>query len=372
LTHFIRNAMILPYFPMDVIDMATRVKNDKITTKLKLAERLRHILLELPEFCYDFILSIETNTSILTRLNYAGDLRTFFNYLSGELQLFAHPVQELSSDDIKIIQPRHIEMFMDYLSIYEHNDRILQNKNLGKKRKLSAIRTFFKYMLKHGYISSLPTAIIDTPKIHEKPIIRLDGGEVLELLNSVENGKELTMRQASYQKITGTRDVALLKLMLGTGVRISECIGLNIDDVDFIHKSFRITRKGGKEAILYFSDDIKLALEDYMEQRKTAKPLSGHELALFLSMQNRRITARAVENLVEKYTKNAVPLKKITPHKLRSTFGTALYRATGDIYLVADVLGHRDVNTTRKHYADMSEENRKRAADAVQYEKNTD
>jgi integrase/recombinase XerC len=76
-----------------------------------------------------------------------------------------------------------------------------------------------------------------------------------------------------------------------------------------------------------------------------------------------------VENLVGKYTKTAVPLKKITPHKLRSTFGTALYRATGDIYLVADVLGHKDVNTTRKHYADMSDENRRRAAESVHYEK---
>lgn len=352
--------------------MATRVKNDKTYAKLRLAERLRLILLELPEFCYDFILSIETNSSILTRINYAGDLRIFFSYLSNELQLFSHAVKDLTVDDVKLIQPRHIEMFMDYLSIYERNERILQNMNLGKKRKLSAVRTFFKYMLKHEYIPSLPTAIIDTPKIAEKPIIRLNGNEVLELIDAVEKGRELTKRQAAYQKSTIVRDIALLKLMLGTGVRISECIGLNVDNVDLEHKSFLVTRKGGKEAILYFSDDIKQALVDYLNLRKAAVPISGHEKALFLSMQNRRITARAVENLVEKYTRTAVPLKKITPHKLRSTFGTALYRATGDIYLVADVLGHKDVNTTRKHYADMSEENRKRAADAVQYENNKD
>jgi integrase/recombinase XerC len=218
----------------------------------------------------------------------------------------------------------------------------------------------------------MPSGIIDTPKIAEKPIIRMDGGEVTELMDAVENGRKLTKRQAAYQKSTGIRDVALLKLMLGTGVRISECIGLNIEDVDFTHNSFKVTRKGGKEAILYFSDDIRQAMEAYMELRKPMVTLSGHEQALFLSMQNRRITARAVENLVEKYTKTAVPLKKITPHKLRSTFGTALYRATGDIYLVADVLGHKDVNTTRKHYADMSEDNRKRAANAVHYEKKDD
>lgn len=352
--------------------MATRSKNDQTVTKLKLAERLRAILLELPEFCYDFILSIEPNSSVLTRINYAGDLRIFFHYLADEIQLFSCPVKDLTAEDIKRILPRHIEMFLDYLSIYERNDRILQNKNLGKKRKLSAIRTFFKYMLKHQYISSLPTSIIDTPKIAEKPIIRLDGAEVVELIDAVEKGRKLTKRQVSYQKFTGARDIALLKLMLGTGVRISECVGLNTDDIDFGHNSFRVTRKGGKVAILYFSDDIKQALEGYLELRLAAVTLPGHEKALFLSMQNRRITSRAVENLVEKYTKTSVPLKKITPHKLRSTFGTALYRATGDIYLVADVLGHKDVNTTRKHYADMSEENRKRAANAVHYEKKDD
>jgi site-specific recombinase XerD len=256
------------------------------------------------------------------------------------------------------------------LSIYKHDGLILENKNPGKKRKLSAVRTFFKYLLKHEYIPTLPTAIIDTPKIVEKPIIRMEGAEVMDLIGSVESGSDLTERQAQYQKSTKIRDIAILKLMLGTGIRISECIGINIGDVDFEHKSFRVTRKGGKEAILYFPDDVKQALEGYMELRKAAVPLAGHENALFLSMQSRRITARAVENLVGKYTKTAVPLKKITPHKLRSTFGTALYRATGDIYLVADVLGHKDVNTTRKHYADMSDENRRHAAEAVHYDKN--
>ena len=83
-------------------------------------------------------------------------------------------------------------------------------------------------------------------------------------------------------------------------------------------------------------------------------------------MQNRRITVRAVENLVKKYASNVTSLKKITPHKLRSTYGTALYQETGDIYLVADVLGHKDVNTTRKHYAAIEDSNRRKAAKAVQ------
>jgi integrase/recombinase XerC len=349
--------------------MPTIKKDDQMVNRLRQADRLRAILISLPEVCYDFLLSIETNTSMLTRLNYAGDLRTFLLFLDNELNLFPNPVKDLENEDFRLVESRHIEMFMHYLTIYRNHNLILENKNPGKKRKLSTVRTFFKYLLKHEYIFSLPTAIIDTPKIAEKPIIRMDGGEVVDLIDSVISGNELTKHQAVYQKNTQVRDIAILKLMLGTGIRISECIGLNITDVDFEHKSFKVTRKGGKEAILYFPDDVKQALDNYMTLRSAILPLRGHENALFLSMQKRRITARAVENFVMKYTKTAVPLKKITPHKLRSTFGTALYQATGDIYLVADVLGHKDVNTTRKHYADMSDENRRHAADAVHYKK---
>lgn len=352
--------------------MAKREKNDQTEQRLRQAERLRRVLLELPEVCYDFILSMESNSSILTRINYAGDLRIFFTYLHEEAKLFEKPVPELLPEDIALVQPRHIEMYLDYLSVYERDDRLLENHNPGKKRKLSAVRTFFKYMLKHRYIKETPTAIIETPRIAEKPILHLDGPEVLDLMQAAETGENLTRHQAMYHRSTQTRDLALLSLMLGTGIRISECVGLNLQDMDFARRSFRVTRKGGKQAILYYSEDVQRALDDYLVLRKQARPLAGHQDALFLSMQNRRITARAVENLVEKYATTAVPLKKITPHKLRSTFGTALYRATGDIYLVADVLGHRDVNTTRKHYADMSEENRRKAAEAVHYEKRDD
>ena len=163
--------------------------------------------------------------------------------------------------------------------------------------------------------------------------------------------------------MTRKRDVAMLSLFLGTGIRISECVGLNIDDFDFEQNAFVVTRKGGKEVILYLSDEVADALKDYLAERKEIEALPGHENAFFLSIQRRRITQRAVENMVKKYAAIAAPLKKkISPHKLRSTFGTNLYRETGDIYLVADVLGHSDVNTTRKHYAAIAEDHRRIAA----------
>ena len=144
-----------------------------------------------------------------------------------------------------------------------------------------------------------------------------------------------------------------------------ECVGLDLDDLDFKEKGIRVHRKGGYESIVYFGDEVESAIQSYLEQRRQIIPREGHEKALFLSLQNRRITVRAVENLVKKYAGLATSLKKITPHKLRSTYGTSLYRATGDIYLVADVLGHKDVNTTRKHYAAIDEDRRKSARNIV-------
>ena len=186
------------------------------------------------------------------------------------------------------------------------------------------------------------------------------------MLDTVSSGEGLSERQQKLLKFTRTRDMAMLLLFLGTGIRVSECVGLNIEDIDFDLNAFLVTRKGGNQSILYFPDQVADALREYMQVRQTIEPLEGHGDALFLSMQKRRITQRAVENLVKKYAMVAAPLKKrISPHKLRSTFGTNLYQETGDIYLVADVLGHADVNTTRKHYAAMSDAKRRQAARMV-------
>ena len=121
--------------------------------------------------------------------------------------------------------------------------------------------------------------------------------------------------------------------------------------------------------VVYFGEEVESALQNYIEARKAITPIAGHEHALFYSTQRKRIGVQAVENLVKKYARQITTTKKITPHKLRSTYGTSLYRETGDIYLVADVLGHKDVNTTRKHYAAMDEDRRRLAAKAVRMRK---
>lgn len=328
--------------------------------------KMRNVLSELPSFCKQFFRGIENNTSARTRLAYAYDLRVFFEYMKKnnsycqKMEIKDFPLSILDS-----IRREDIEEYLEYVTYYQKDDREITNEERGKSRKLASLRSFYNYFFQSELIEKNPAALIPMPKLHQKEIIRLDADEVALLLDEVEDGAKLTKSQKRFHDKTKVRDTALLTLLLGTGIRVSECVGLDIEDVDFKNNGIKVRRKGGYEAIVYFGEEVEKALFDYLEQRKRIIPLSGHEHALFLSMQNRRITVRAVENMVKKYASTVTTLKKITPHKLRSTYGTSLYRETGDIYLVADVLGHKDVNTTKKHYAALEDERRRRAANAV-------
>jgi site-specific recombinase XerD len=333
--------------------------------------KLNQRILELPEFCSDYFIGIEQTTGEKTRLGYASDLMIFFTYLLDfEPWLAGKTIHDLELADLERVTPTDIERFLNHVTYYtkttdDQTELDRQNGEKGKARKLAAIRSMYKYFYKRQMIQGNPAMLVSTPKIHDKNIIRLDSGETARLLDEVESGDKLTKRQQTYHRYTGLRDVALITTLLGTGIRISECVGLDIKDVDFDNNGLRIIRKGGNESIVYFGDEVRKALLDYLVERRTIEPMPGHEEALFLSMQKKRLSVRAIQNLVDKYSKTINSLKHISPHKLRSTYGTALYNETGDIYLVADVLGHKDVNTTRKHYAHLEEERRRLAAKAV-------
>ena len=336
--------------------------------------RLRGYLAELPAFCGEYIRAIQDNTAIRTRIAYTFDLRLFFRFLTEQRDNFkGKDIAGLTIDDLLKVSVDDIEAFMDFLSYYIKSDGEnvfeIQNAEEGKSRKLAAVKGLFAYFHKKRRLPANPSALIEFPRLFEKAIIRLEVDEVAKLLDVVESGDKLTKHQQKYHNRTKLRDLAIFTLLLGTGIRLSECIGIDISHIDFDVSGVKITRKGGNEAIVYFGDEVGEALMLYLEERLLADAAPGHENALFLSLQNKRITDRAVQNLVKKYSKIITGLKNITPHKLRSTFGTALYRETGDIYLVADVLGHSDVNTTRKHYAAIDENARRRAAKQVKLRK---
>ena len=331
-------------------------------------KRIRGILKELPPFCTDFFRGIEPRTSACTRLAYAYDLKTFFDFLKqANPELKSKKLRDLPLSLLDKIKLMDLEEYMEYLKCYSTEKREdLMNTERGIMRKVSTVKSFYNYFYRTERIQNNPASLLQLPKIHEKEIIRLDVDEVARFLDEVEDGECLTEKQKAYHAKTKLRDLAMMTLLLGTGLRVSECVGLNINDVDFRNGGLRIHRKGGKEVIVYFGAEVEYALQDYLSEREHIVPEEGSEEALFLSMQRKRINVRSVEKMVKKYAQLVTPLKKITPHKLRSTYGTNLYRETGDIYLVADVLGHSDVNTTKKHYAALEDERRRSARNKVQ------
>lgn len=360
--------------------------------------KLREIMTTLPPFCKQFFRGVDNIYGSRTKIAYAYDLRIFFDYLHQNhpygktMNILDYPLEILDK-----VKREDIEDYLEYLSLYNKdiskneygnlemqeddnpitnseciNDKFeknmkaeVTNEERGKSRKLASLRSFYNYFFRNEMIQTNPASLVAMPKLHSKEIIRLEPNEVAQLLDQVEAGTKLTAKQSAYHAKTKIRDLALLTLLLGTGIRVSECVGLNIYDLDFDNMGIKIRRKGGYEDVVYFGEEVEKALSDYLDQREHIIPVSGHEDALFLSMQNKRLTVRSVENLVKKYSSLVTGFKKITPHKLRSTYGTNLYQETGDIYLVADVLGHKDVNTTRKHYAAMQDYNKRKAAKTV-------
>ena len=329
--------------------------------------RLREVLSTLPPFCRDYFRAIDTTTTTKTRISYAYDIRIFFQFLLDENPAFKdYKMTDFTVDVLDQIKALDLEEYQEYLKVYQAGDKTETNGERGLKRKISALRSFYAYYYRREMIETNPTVLIDVPKIHEKSIIRLDTDEVALLLDYIEHcGDKLTGQKRVYYEKNKERDLAIVTLLLGTGIRVSECVGLDIEDVDFKNNGIKVTRKGGNEMVVYFGPEVEKALKRYLEVRENIIPLEGHEHALFYSAQRRRIGVQAIENLVKKYAQQITTTKKITPHKLRSTYGTALYQETGDIYLVADVLGHKDVNTTKKHYAAIDDARRRQAAKAV-------
>ena len=300
-----------------VIIMADKKNHYRDEVDAKRILQIREITRNLPQACSDFLRSIAVSTSTLTRLAYAIDLNTFFTFLHDErIEFSEKPLRLLSDQDLEKLTRNDIIAYTEYLTYYLKSssidsvpNKIYVNHELAIKRKLCTIRSFYDYLFKNQRISSNVTELVPLPKVHEKPIIRLNKEEMVRMLEQAQSGDQLTLHQQKYQKITAKRDFAILSLFLGTGIRVSECVGMNIFDVDLENNAFLVTRKGGNQVVLYFPPEVAEALAEYMEERKGITAVPGHEDALFLSLQRRRITQRAVQNLVKKYAAVAAPLK---------------------------------------------------------------
>lgn len=210
--------------------------------------RLREVLKTLPPFAKDFFRAIEPKSSAKTRINYAYDIRVFFHFLMENNPTYKnYSIDQFTLGDLERLEPVDIEEYMEYLKVYIRDDELVTNGEKGLSRKMSALRSFYNYYFKRQAISRNPTLLVDMPKLHDKAIIRLDADEVALLLDFVENcGNELSGQALNYYKKTKDRDLAILTLLLGTGIRVSECVGLDLTDVDFKNNGITVTRKGGQ------------------------------------------------------------------------------------------------------------------------------
>ena len=338
--------------------------------------RLRELLNQMPSWAVDYIYSKEVTTQTSTLISYSYDLITFFKFIQDKNPIYKdvelkniplNVLDQLSSEDI-IEYQRYLELNVD-------NDNFHENGKKAIARKMSPLRGLYQYHYARKNIKENPMILVPLPRLKkDKNIVRMNSYEVQAVLDCIQSGNgQMSERQKKLCLKTQKRDLAILTLMLNTGIRVSECNGLDLNDVDLRVNSLTIVRKGGGQDVIYFGDAVHDTLEDYIKfERALIIPIEGHEKALFYSRQGKRISIDAIENLVKKYAKMAVPTKKITPHKLRSTYGTALYRETGDIRLVADVLGHENINTTIDYYAAIEDEHKRTAANAVDYKKNRD
>lgn len=307
----------------------------------------------------DYVNSLRFSTQPRTRYEYLLNLKQFLSYLDDAAFGF-NTISDLDSLKSKD--------FMNYLLYIEHYvvDGVERHNSVNSiRRKFTAVKRFMDYLYRTDIISTNEINKVEMPKsAKKKPIIYLTQDETTSLLENVANGTYLSERERKFHDKLKNRDLALILLVLSTGIRASECVELDVTDINLNDTTILVTRKGGKQEILYFSDECARYMKIYLDERANNKHIPDTEKALFISNRNKRICIRAAQNLVTKYNTS---LKHITMHKLRSTFATNLYQATGDIASVAEALGHEDVNTTKKHYAHISEDIKRKNRNLVSY-----
>ncbi|MGE0267718.1 MAG: tyrosine recombinase XerC [Candidatus Omnitrophota bacterium] len=254
-------------------------------------------------------LQIEKNYSPHTILNYRIDLENFLKYI-GDI-----PFRDV---DYQLLRK-----YLAHLRTFDLKPRTLS-------RKLSTLRSFFKYLFREGIIKDSPATLLMSPKL-DKPLPKfLTEGEM-----------ELFIEAPDTKTLPGKRDRAILETLYSTGIRVSELVGLNIIDVDLIGNVAKVSGKGKKERLVPIGNKAVSAIKDYLDHRAEIPQ------ALFLNKNGTRLTTRGVFNITDKYIKIACGNKEISPHVLRHSFATHLLNRGADLRSVQELLGHVNLSTTQ-------------------------
>lgn len=316
------------------------------------------------------------NRSTKTVLSYAYDLKTFMVYLA---QVFAVSPDQVSAEFLSTLKPIDIDNYLAFSASYRSDSDVAYNQHHPQKaakkyhtnaasaqsKKLTVLRQMYRYLQKYYNLPSNPASLADSPKLEKNnEVVALDDSEVCEVLSDVESGAKLQGRRLKFAQKTQLRDTAILELMLGTGIRVSELVGIDLHHINWAKHYIEIYRKERKNQRVFMPEDVETALLSYINNER--KPADKNDKALFISPRTgTRLTVRSVERIVKKY---AAPVggERMHAHSMRSTYATNLYRNSQDINLVADALGHNDLETVKK-YTKSGEENRERAAKKVNY-----
>ena len=349
------------------IDMAEEYQND---LQLMLDKKVKVIVNELPDFMSKFFKDLRTKgMSERTRLEYAYDMKRFFDFVSKQAGFKDTNLKACKASDVlDVLTYDDIQEYLETLNTHFKVDKNGNYKEVlsspsSKARKISSLRSVYKYYFRIGEINHNFSDLMDLPKIPDNNIVVMDKSQVSRILEAVSDTSNMSNGEIIRHNKIIKRDYAIMMLFFGTGIRVSELVGIDLEDIDFYNASLLITRKGGDEDEVFFSSIVEDALREYVDSDRDNLLNGANSPALFISMQHKRMTVRSVQLMIKGYANKAGLNMKVTPHALRRTFGTNLYEETNDIYLVADALHHSSVETTRKHYANMSKEHKRIAAD---------
>lgn len=320
---------------------------------------------KLPDYCRRYFDAMQDKFTAATKYVYAVDLKIFFEWLSAQLN--KEKALDVTLEDLSSLTEDDINSYLSYLSEYEYEGKVYANTAAGKSRKITTLRSFFKYFKRRELISKNVMEYIEIPKVRKKEIVILSPDEQQNIFDVAEKGSNKSERAKKFHEKTVKRDLAILTLFLGTGIRVSELVNINDQDIDFKEQRILIVRKGGNQQFVYFGNEVSAALLEYMEDERPT--LLGYkngndipvDSPVFISLKHQRITTRMVEIIIKNYAKAVIPSSvKITPHTLRKTYGTMLYYQYKDIYLTQKALGHTTPQTTIKYYTKFDEEQLKR------------
>jgi len=329
---------------------------------------LQNYLSELPDFVFTYIEEYYTGESINTQLGYSLDVKVFFNYLRSYKFTNIAKNEDFKLCDIEKITPSDLIRFKAYLREYETEylspagnkvTRICKNSPYGINRKLSAVRGLFIYLYKTEQISQNITDKVDFSKLHQKIKKPLTSQESIKLIDVIYNGEKYfegrTLSEYNKKKL---RDIAIFTTYLGTGIRVSELVNLQVTDIDFETQSFIVTRKGGDQQEIFMPVQVHNAIYEYLHKDKENIRDSG---ALFLGRGGKPLTTASIEKTLKNYC-YAVGIThpdKTRPHALRRTFACRLLEDGIDIKMVAELMGHKNIEVTHRYYAQYSSQKRR-------------